>query len=769
MGIAPPGGNAFDFSNLDIPGSLRGAILYKGAGGVWTYLPAGSLGEVLQTQGAGADPIWGPSSGSILSGRTIWVDATNGNDGTGASGRQDLPFLTVAAAIAASASGDLIRLYPGTYAESGLTLPAGVSITGSGWALTTLGVAGAGADILTFAGDSVVSGLTVQVPSGGFSGLVHSAGTGGVYGCNFAGDGGAGVGSGVSKNGTGKLIGGNLRFEIGGMANGLRVNAGVMALDDVHFPTTSAQIGNALLVDGTGRFQGQGFNVGNPQITDAIEMGGTGTALVFSPNIFNCTNAVHIAADGITFTSTGGKIDAAALTVLVDGGLTGTGTTVEALATVLSPLFSFPPAAAGNTNFVLNFQQLQTNVREARQRIIGADLALGFPELGSGLFVGKGASYGDGMKVVTTDGTEVMIGSVVTGGNQTDETAAAQSLTGSTFSFQGLGVNHAIYFASQRRDPAGTALKHWGGLARQVTAGVGGSYVVEVWDGAAWSEVGVLSVGENTGYVYGSALFLRSGTLEDIRYGIDNGTTWALATVDGVSAYWVRIRVATLLTTAPVWERWQLVESTLHINERGQITADGTAQWLQTLVGAGNVFASGGTTTDGTATVGTGGGTWVHDLDNAKLNQSNDVVSTQFVIPAGVNTAFPITLRLFYEFAQYNAAPTLEGRILGVERQGVHVADPAGSDVPIPRSEANTNALTAKAGQVASVSPVATSTGKILSLEFGPYDISDLYAGDLVLFQLDMTADGGGGGAATDVQVWAIEVEGVTYTPGALI
>lgn len=41
----------------------------------------------------------------------------NGNDATGTIGRQDRPYLTVQAAIAASANGDTIAVYPGTYNE----------------------------------------------------------------------------------------------------------------------------------------------------------------------------------------------------------------------------------------------------------------------------------------------------------------------------------------------------------------------------------------------------------------------------------------------------------------------------------------------------------------------------------------------------------------------------------------------------------------------------------------------------------------------------
>lgn len=43
---------------------------------------------------------------SVLTGNKVYVDAVNGNDGTGAPGDLDLPFLTMEAAVAA-ASADI--------------------------------------------------------------------------------------------------------------------------------------------------------------------------------------------------------------------------------------------------------------------------------------------------------------------------------------------------------------------------------------------------------------------------------------------------------------------------------------------------------------------------------------------------------------------------------------------------------------------------------------------------------------------------------------
>lgn len=49
---------------LDIIGSTRGAVLYRGASG-WAVLTPGTSGHFLQTSGTGADPVWAAASASV--------------------------------------------------------------------------------------------------------------------------------------------------------------------------------------------------------------------------------------------------------------------------------------------------------------------------------------------------------------------------------------------------------------------------------------------------------------------------------------------------------------------------------------------------------------------------------------------------------------------------------------------------------------------------------------------------------------------------------
>jgi hypothetical protein len=584
-----------------------------------------------------------------------------------------------------------------------------------------------------------------------------------VVAINLAGDGLVGSGYGISKTGTGKLIGGNIRNETGGFAAVFRVSAGVLALDDTHIPQSAGTTGIGILAEGTGTYQGQGFNCGNTNVSDAVQLAGTAIARIYSPNIFNVANAVHITADGPTFTVVSGAIAATLRTVWVDPLLTGTGTTVRALSTVIDPLFDFPPAAAQNTEFVLSFNQRESSTRDSRQRLIGADLALGFPELGSAFSVGKGAPYSDGIKVVTSDGAETMLGSVVTGGNQTDVTAAAQSRSASTYSFQGVGVGNAIYFASTRKDAASVPLKHWGHILNQVAAGVGGSYVFEIWDGAAWAEIGCMAVSVNEEYRYANEVFLRASSTEELFFGVVAATTWAQSTVGGVAGYYIRARVATTLTTAPTFERCRLSESSTAFNKKGQRVARGLAKWKLVFSAVGFRWSGTGTTTGGLP-MGTGAVSWLHEMEQGKLNSAGDNAYITLALPQGICTAHPIRIRLTYAYQVVSSAPDVGIDLKICEVAGSKVADPAGGIVPIVRTAAATAATDATTGVNDTFTGLTMPIDTLARYESVPFDVSGFYENDLCAIRVTLVADGGG----TDILLVGVEIEGLQFTDGAV-
>jgi len=706
----------------------------------------------------------------VFTGNTIWVDDTNGNDATGLTGRQDRQFKTIAAALAVSVPGDMVLVRPGTYAEEGLTVPAGVALVSEGgFHVTVVGDVTATSNIITLSAGSYLQGFQITVPAAAFAGVIHSAGTATVYDLDFRGDGATGLGTGFYKTGTGKTVGGNIRCEGGGLANLLHVDAAVLALDDVHVPQSAGTIDNMILTEGTGRFQGQGVNVGNTNVVDCIHVAGTSTCIIYSPNWFNVPIGGHIAADGVTVTVIGGKVDATVASLLIDPLLTGFGTVLTVSGTTIQPLFSFPAAAITTMQLNATFHQQLTSTRDAESRIVGADFVAGFPELGSGISVGEGSPYTDGMVVLTTDefaapGSD--------GANLTDVSVLAKSISGSTFSFQGLAAGHAIMWCTDREDAAGVALKHWGVELDQVTAAAGGSFIWEIQSAAStWVEIDIMAVSQAEQYRYANNVFLRASSAETLRPGIDDETTWPETTINGVTGRWMRVRIATTVTTAPTFERMKLIPSHTSTNQQGQIATRGLAQWRSELFGVGNIWGeiTGGGSKDAQVTVGSGAtpAGWIQKIKKGLLDGAGDAVSFQFQLPDGLCTAFPLQFTLIYSLDGVSPVTVAADVILSVlilGAGGILIADSGGSIVPVDRAATAAETFISKA---ATAITVATDTGAIigrpLSMTFSPYPIAEYYDGDSVIIYLELDAQGT---PAQDLVIWTLLVNGVRFTVG---
>jgi hypothetical protein len=758
-----------------------------------SYLVAGTgIGISSGSNGAVTIASTGGAS-TIDTGNTVWVDSINGNDGTGTSGRQDLPYLTVAAALSAATSGDTVIVRPGTYAEEGLTIPSGISLRGQGgWQTTFLGfTASRTANLLTLADDTTIQGLTLYVATSALYSAVSYAGGGGsntaaMYEIRFLGDGLTGSGIGIDKSGLGKIIGAEVRFDLGGVGVGMQSSSGAIALEGIHYPPGAGTFTTAAKATGTGRLQLADFNVGNSNITDTFEIGGTGTVLVFGVNITGATNAVHMTSDGTFVGLYGGKMSPTSLDFLLDNIAWTDATTVQAT-TAHQGLYSFP-ASGLDIGFELAHFSEGNGTAPAQFTVFGPEVSFGFPEKGTQFHTGRGRSYVSGISVWTTDSTA---GPGSDGAALTDVTTAAQSLTGSTFTFQGLpaaSVGTSILFASFRIDSAGVQLPYWGIQLLQSVAGVGGSYVIEVRTGAStWAEVGVQAVATQSDYRYGADLFLRGGSEEDLRFGVfggtanpelPDGTAWPATTIVGAgTGRWTRIRITSAPTTFPTFDRLAISPSHCEFNREGERVAHGLALWRRTISAGGNIFGESGGVVRANQPVGSGGlpTGWTHVAPNSELNQAGDAIYYQFALQDGLCTAYPVNFTLVYTVAgsqPVTVAPQGVCSFLVSEVAGIKVADPAGGLVPLPRQVADTESLTGKAAQtdtqdlVGGATLPATIDDKALATTFGPFDVTSYYEDDIIFVRLELDSDGT---PAQDVRVLSLIISAVAFSEGAPI
>lgn len=128
----------FDEDDLTVGGNVT-ATAFSGSGASLTSLNASNLAS-------GTVPDARLRTALYSRGKAVYVDSVNGNDGTGARGRVDLPFLTLTAAKTAAASGDTIVVGPGAY-----TVSANLAKNGVNWHFS------AGATVTRGAGDSGIN------------------------------------------------------------------------------------------------------------------------------------------------------------------------------------------------------------------------------------------------------------------------------------------------------------------------------------------------------------------------------------------------------------------------------------------------------------------------------------------------------------------------------------------------------------------------------------------------------------------------------------
>ena len=753
-------------------------------------------------------------SSTINTQNVLWVDSIFGDNGTALPNRQDKSYLTIGAALTAAATtGTTVVVRPGTYSEEGLVVNGNVSLVSEGgWQVTTIGPAPASAtsDVLELKQNAYIEGFSINVPEGSFNGIFASnaAGTNSAYNVTFYGNGTTGsTGVGMFKSGGGKLIGTGIRVEGGGIQDCLKVDSGVLALEGIHIPQSLGSIENVLLVTtsgGTlaGRAQMLSFNSGNNNVTNVVKTtgGSTGvipTALIFTPNIFNATNAYTGDGEFETLNMLGGRFENVTLSVNLDLA----GSAQESTYRINSnhqPLYLYNNNASALAEFSLTFTQQSSDTLDSSFNIFGAEqMSVGFAERGTSVSLGRGAPYTTGMVVYTTDSTA---SSTVDGGNLTDVTVEATSKTGSTFTFQGAGANHAILVGVRRQDLVGDPLKFYG-LETFVSsqAASGGTYVFESWNGSQWVEVMGMCTNVDEGFSYGTDYFIRPNTDEFIRVGLDesiespladfavSAVTWSNKTINSIDAYWLRIRIDTDVTgSLPNFERFKILDSIYSFSKNGVPSAKGLAQFRKTINLNGNIW-SGNAAGMGTAlasydrTVGTGGNAYTHYFNDSLIEAAADSVSIQFPLPIGTCTAFPLVLKLVMEAPNGNNTAIDAGgntiqlttSVLPQPLIGTLIADTSGGVEPIKRSISQTSTIISQnpfsnvvtvlpEGYVPSTTTWQDLDDKIFEIDLGQVSVQTIYEGDIILVNIDVsTLDSTG-----EVAIYSLIVEGVSHQDG---
>jgi hypothetical protein len=782
--------------------ALDFGVIETGAPGLYQATTVGASSSTwTATGGGGALP-----AGLTGTQETTWVDGTNGNDGTGTVARRDLPFQTISAALAAVtvAGVGTVFVLPGEYTEpSGVVVPEDVTLVSlGGWEVTTITQGGApapGTIMVDMGINSAIQGFAIEIPDDATSVAVRANLGGGdiasiryvtVYSQTIATD-----GIGFQNTGGGKIIAEELRWSgVGGCDAFIECVSGIFAVESTHLPNSAAAINDNVRVL-AGRFQGSSINCGSANTVDGFDIRG-GTVVLFAPNIFQVTNGIHLST-GITDVTVGGGSfqSIAGNSVLVDPSWNAVDSIVR-LNTSLDPSYSFPPSAIDSDFGVLSFTR-DSNLQVPSLSLLGTDFHAGFPEKGVEIQAGEGPSYARGVRVLNfTGATPGSDGTL-----NADISAAATSSSGSTFGFPTGAVGDAIYWTTARVDSSGNPLPHYGVRLVQVTGAVipaGTEIVAEFFTGATWQPMPVMATNEPNEFRYANQILLRSGTTEDLRFGVGftdgdwmgpNGRSFT-KTIDGTNAHWFRFRITGSgpLTTPPVLEWLRIDPSHTEINTAGRVSYHGEAHSVVSIFTADR-GESGGVITANPTVGDTAGSnpteTWAHNIPNGLFNGAGDALYTVVRIGEGTATQYPLRFRAVVTFIgvqPITVTPTFVTSAIPLEVGNVQIADPAGGTLPIKRDPTTTEALDAKIADALTTNAInpailpATLDNRVIEVDFPTeysgtpnrwlFDISSFYAGDLIAIRFELDTDGT---PTQDVIVWDLSVESVNFANGGEI
>ncbi len=669
--------------------------------------------------------------------------------------------LTITAACAAAGSGDSIIIGEGTYSES-FTVPVNVHVR-TAYGTNTVTISGT----ITLSSGSVLWSLKINIPVGG-TGIIIPSGASSIIisQVSFVG---LGSGTGISVVSNSNCFLDRLQYISGTITTLIDINSrDVTTINGVLM--LGGTITNGIKCDssdGTGRVQINNYYTNVTNLTNALIIAQSKVFVSGSQFTEKCTTAVKVTNGNSRLDIRATTVCAGTYDLYIDPAIVSGFILSGIVKGSFSKFYAGPGWIAGNNHTSLFVQD--GTVDDEASRFFN-NVNIGIAQHGKTLSVGEGDVYHSLLKVLTTNS---LTSSVNDGGNLTDVTTAAKSVTGSTFTFQGTSSGYSILFTTELEN-ASDKLKFFSIQMIQETAAVVSSghrhdsFAFEYWDGSAWVEIHSFAIEPDNFYRYANEVFLRASTKEHIRLGInDNLSTfsWTKKTIDSTNAYWMRIRLKQSLTTLPTFQQLKLFPSLTKFSKYGNISFFGKARFKDTIIAAGNIFGESGGIANSLFTVGSGSipYQWDHNVKNSQFSRNGDAVYIQFPIPKGTCTSCGWTASFTY-FADITTQDlNWICSLLPVEVEGVKIADPSNGIVTVPRTESNTETVISKAAQQYVLSNEDQVLNKIKRINFGPFDISNYYEGDIIFLRLEMDNEGLDSSNPT---ILSFEIVGVKWTFG---
>lgn len=562
---------------------------------------------------------------------------------------------TLADALAVSIPDDVWRLAPGTY-TGGVTLNIPLIIEPkTGTARVRIDAPDAVTDALqvTAVGAVVLRGLEIGIPTGANGVTVNNLNSvTALERCYFYGDGvGPSTGVGVQVL--------NGRCDV----NGCRYMAGFASVfldaqgagSFLNIQMVSLQSGTlvvGLRESGGAEVFAARFDVvqGNfsPSLGDALSLG-SGSGLIADSILSDAVAGIRFTADGGDWTVQNCSFVDCTFDAIVDTGLTGAGSNFAVQYCKFSA-YRLSAPAAWFTTASFSGVVFDDFFAEPTQRIVGAELSVGFSTIPTEMSTAGGDSTPLGMVVKRNTNLEVGVWDDIT----------ADVFPGGSGSpiFPGTAVGNAIYFGFIRNFP-GVKVNWTAAGTGLLCAGPNPNCVAEVYTSNGWEEVGIMAA-ESDG-----ELLSRGPTLaglvesQQVRIGVVPDETEVLFSrswqdmvplvLDGSEPlYWMRWRVFNVaIATVPETNAVKIHTSRNEDNAAAPRELFGVCERRNEALpqwGPGSVTDN--PSSPGNEAVDISPRITLTPADNEFIDGNTDRINGSLVWPRNVDTAYPIRLSL---------------------------------------------------------------------------------------------------------------------------
>lgn len=575
----------------------------------------------------------------------------------------EAPYATIALALAAASSGDIVLVGPGVYAES-VTIPADVTLQAAhGMGSAAIVGAVATGTRVTLNNDSLLIGFSILLPTDAVSAISYvgtASNIAEVWDLYLVGAGASGIG--IQNVGPAILHIHNIRY-VSGVCDAVILISGGSAVIKGIFVGGGTTADALRVTSGASVVIDDHVTDSLATVTDALHVEDASTVIATRFNFKTPINCIHVLNDDADIEAHSCRFTSITNDILVDGGVT-TGRLHLTAVEMSSVKINASDAWYATAEWLFTYQDELPG--DFAWRIQGGELAVGHSRKGTESSFGEGDSHVIGLAAQRNTNGEIGIWTDIS-------VAMASSASSMAAGFDGVGVGNALFVGGDLQFP---------GLKINTAAAIAiGSGIIRLryWNGASWVAVNHMAADGESPFAQYANTMLERIAFEQVRFGAMPG--WTTKVENGKTKYYVMLDIITAITTVPTLEQIKLHTNHFEANREGTTEWFGSARPPATLAFYRTLLEDEVGSSPADQNILWSTNITMAAQSNSFANSAVDSRDGEIIIPEGLDTSCPLVLKILWAQSTGAVSADIEWEVRAVSVPGVGtVLDGSASD-----------------------------------------------------------------------------------------